>query len=452
MRRYVIAWFTTAAIVGTVACQGVRTTNALPFSTDATVRGALQGARGPSGYTETILHEFSASPDAASPEAGLILSADGTLYGTTTAGGTHKICFEGYKKGCGTVFSVDGAGEERLVYSFAGKPDASAPFAGLIEEHGELYGTTASGGDYLPCYSYGGDGCGTVFAIDRSGAERLLYQFKGDFGSGPKDGEVPMGRLISDGAGNFYGTTPFGGAHESGTIFRVTTNGSETVLYSFNGKGDGARPYSGVIRDTAGNLYGVTYFGGKSHCTGGCGTIFELGTGGSLTTLYHFKGLGDGGNPYGGLVMNSAGELLGTAQNYGNLQCNKRGGNPGCGTVFKLTADRKFRVIHTFAGSPDGAAPTESMMLDASGALYGTTPFGGDSTCNGGYSCGVAFEINHGRESVLHAFTGGRKDGEVPYGGLVRDAAGNLYGTTVSGGTGRCNRGCGVVFKLSPTP
>jgi uncharacterized repeat protein (TIGR03803 family) len=412
---------------------------------------ATRGSSRASSYTESLLHRFKSSPDAASPEAGLIFDAAGKLYGATIAGGTDSACPGGYDGGCGTVFTIDASGEERILYSFAGKPDASQPFAALLLESGKLYGTTASGGNVAACYSYGGNGCGTVFEVDKRGAETLLYQFQGNFGSGKGDGQGPKGGLVSNAAGNLYGTTPFGGAYESGTVFSVTKRGKERVLYSFTGYDDGGRPYSGVVRDAAGNLYGVAYFGGNQQCTGGCGTIFKLDNAGTLTTLYRFKGTKDGGNPIGGLVMDAAGNLYGTAQNYGNLKCNKRGGNPGCGTVFKLGPANKFTVLHDFAGSPDGAVPSESLILDEQGNLYGTTSFGGDETCNGGYSCGVAFEVSaSGHESVLYSFTGGKNDGEVPYGGLARDAMGNLYGTTVSGGVGPCSQGCGVVFKLTP--
>jgi uncharacterized repeat protein (TIGR03803 family) len=381
----------------------------------------------------------------------LLLDSFGNLYGTTTAGGHHPKCPGGYEDGCGTVFTIERSGKERLLYSFKGGPDASSPFAGLLLRRGELFGTTASGGNFSPCYTYGGDGCGTVFKIDKAGNESVMYDFKGNFGSGNADGQGPMGGLVSDTSGNLYGTTPFGGKYESGTVFEITKSGSEKVLYSFAGGGDGARPYSGVIRDVAGNLYGVTYLGGHTHCTSGCGTVFELDSSGSFATLYQFKGGQDGGNPRGGLVMDANGNLYGSAQNYGDLSCNKRGGNPGCGTIFEMTPTRKFMMLHSFGGSPDGATPSESLTLDKKGDVYGTTSFGGDQSCNGGYSCGVVFEIGaSGQELVLHKFAGGKNDGEVPYGGLARDFSGNLFGTTVSGGVGPCNRGCGVVFKLAP--
>lgn len=436
-----------------VACSGTtRDSGALPLGANAGSPNAAARASTATGYTETVLHRFASSPDAASPEAGLILDASGNLYGTTTAGGHRRGCPGGYDTGCGTVFTISASGKEALLYSFRGRPDASQPFAGLLRKDGNFYGTTASGGNVKTCYVYGGNGCGTVFKIDQSGTETILHEFGGNFGSGPVDGQGPMGGLVSDRAGSLYGTTPFGGKDSSGTVFKLSKSGTETVLYSFTGAADGARPYSGVIRDAAGNLYGVTYFGGHGLCTGGCGTVFKLTRAGSLTTLYQFKGTKDGGNPRGGLVMDVAGNLYGTAQNYGDLNCNKRGGNPGCGTVFKLNPSNKLTVLHTFSGSPDGATPSESLTIDNEGNIYGTASFGGDESCNGGYSCGVAFEVSaSGQESVIYTFTGGATDGEVPYGGLVRDSSGNLYGTTVSGGTGPCSQGCGLVFKLSPT-
>ncbi len=445
MRPRVAAACCLAGVLGTGCAQSTA-----PYVGE---RSAAQQFSRTTSYTETVLHRFKSSPDAASPEAGVFVDKAGNIFGTTIAGGTHPTCPNGYDKGCGTVFSLDATGKEHLVYSFAGDPDASEPFAGLLRSRGVFYGTTAVGGAYHPCYTYGGLGCGAVFKIGRHGKESLVYSFKGNFGTGVVDGQGPMGGVVTDAAGTLYGTTPFGGANETGTIFKITKQGAETVLYSFKDQNDGGRPYSGVIRDAAGNLYGVAYFGGQSACTGGCGTIFELKASGAFKTLYSFTGGDDGGNPIGGMVMDAAGNLYGTAQNYGNRSCNKRGGNPGCGTIFELNTKHKLTVLHEFAGDPDGAVPSESMIIDANGNLYGTTSFGGDNNCNGGYSCGTVFEVpSHGSEYVILTFTGGKKDGEVPYGPVARDAAGNLYGTTVSGGVGPCNRGCGIVFKLRPGP
>jgi uncharacterized repeat protein (TIGR03803 family) len=447
MRHYVVAAYWIAALSVTGCSQ-----SAAPYVSEQFSSRAVGGT---TAYTETVLHRFHSSPDGASPEAGVVLDAAGNIFGTTVSGGAHPGCPHGYGTGCGSIYTIDAAGTERVIYSFAGRPDASEPFAALLSKDGAFYGTTAVGGDYSPCYVYGGLGCGTIFKIDRHGAEHVLYDFEGNFGSGKTDGRSPQSALVADAAGNLYGTTTYGGSYDEddGTIFELSKAGVEKVLYAFQGRSDGAHPYSGVIRDGAGNLYGVAYSGGLSGCggAGGCGTVFELSPSGSLTTLYSFTGKKDGGNPLGGMVMDAAGNLYGTTQAYGNVNCNKKGGNPGCGTVFKLTMQRKLKVLHVFEGDPDGAVPSENLIMDAEGNLYGTTSFGGDNKCNGGYSCGTVFEVDvHDHESVLHTFTGGKDDGEVPYGPVTRDAAGDLYGTTVSGGTGPCERGCGIVFRLSP--
>jgi uncharacterized repeat protein (TIGR03803 family) len=404
-------------------------------------------------YSERILHKFTGSPDAANPEAGLIRDVDGKLYGTTVEGGANSNCPGGFGMGCGTVFAIDAGGNERVVYSFAGTPDGSTPFADLLSDaSGNLYGTTAAGGNGKVCLSFNPDGCGTAFKVDTAGNESILHNFLGYFGSGRDDGEGPKGSLIANPDGALFGATAFGGLGSSGVIFEINTNGKERILHDFDGHGsDGDGSYAGLVRDTTGNLYGTTYQGGGGNCIGGCGSVFELDHAGVFTTLYQFTGGQDGGNPYGGLIMDASGNLYGTAQNYGNLACTKQGGNPGCGTVFKLSSTRTLTVLHTFAGSPDGATPSATLIRDGNGNIYGATPFGGDQSCNGGYSCGVVFKIGRsGRETILHTFTGGAHDGEVPYGGLYRDSSGDLFGTTVSGGKGPCQQGCGIVFELVP--
>src|SRR5580692_5560259 len=238
MRRRSLACLTLMSLLGAGCSWG--TNPAVPtFAGSSSNRPS--GIRGAFTYKERLLHRFKGSPDGASPEAGLILDMSGNLYGTTTAGGRHLHCPGGYDTGCGTAFAIDAAGTERALYSFAGKPDASSPFAGLLRWRGVLYGTTASGGNVSACYSYGGNGCGTVFKVDGNGAETILYQFQGNFGSGKADGQGPMGGLVANAGGNLYGTTPFGGKYESGTIFEIAKGGKETVLYSFTGKGDGTR-------------------------------------------------------------------------------------------------------------------------------------------------------------------------------------------------------------------
>jgi uncharacterized repeat protein (TIGR03803 family) len=404
-------------------------------------------------YSERVVYKFLGSPDGANPEAGVILGFDGNLYGTTVEGGANVNCPGGFGMGCGTVFAIDSSGNERVVYSFAGSPDGSTPFASLLSDAaGNLYGTTAAGGNGKVCLSFNPDGCGTAFKIDAAGHESILHDFLGYFGSGRGDGEGPKGSLFRNADGSLFGATAYGGRRSAGVIFEIRPGRRERILHDFDGHGsDAGGSYAGLVRDSTGSFYGTTYQGGGGNCIGGCGSVFKLDPAGVFTTLYRFTGGKDGGNPYGGLVLDASGDLFGTAQNYGNLACNKQGGNPGCGTVFELDRSRKLTVLHTFAGSPDGASPTATLLRDASGDLYGATPFGGDASCNGGYSCGVVFKINtSGHESVLYTFKGGAHDGEVPYGGVYRDNAGDLFGTTVSGGKGPCQQGCGIVFELIP--
>lgn len=405
-------------------------------------------------YSELIVHKFLGSPDGANPEAGVIRSVDGYLYGTTVEGGANSNCPGGFGMGCGTVFALDPSGNERVVYSFGGTPDGSTPFASLLSDSaGNLYGTTASGGHAKVCLSFNPDGCGTVYKIDTAGNESILHNFLGYFGSGRDDGEAPKGSLVANSDGALFGATAYCGLGSSGVIYEIHPDGRERIRHDFNGNGsDGDGSYAGLVRDSTGDLYGTTYAGGGGSCTGGCGSVFKLNPAGVFTTLHSFTGGSDGGNPYGGLVMDASGNLYGTAQNYGNLSCAKKGGNPGCGTVFELNRERKLILLHTFAGSPDGATPSAAILLDANGNIYGATSFGGDQACNGGYSCGVVFKINRsGQGTILHTFTGGANDGEVPYRGLYRDAAGDLFGTAVSGGKGPCQQGCGVVIELIPS-
>lgn len=233
-----------------------------------------------------------------------------------------------------------------------------------------------------------------------------------------------------------------------------------TVLYSFTGP-DGGRPFSGVIRDAAGNLYGTTYSGGAY----GYGTVFKINKYGKEKVLYSFSGGADGANPVGGLVRDAAGNLYGTTDGGGNPYC---GFGQYCGTVYKVDKYGKETVLYRFGGLPDGHTADSSLILDAFGNLYGTTQAGGDNGCNPGYGCGTVFKINtQSREIILHTFTGTRElDGAFPYASLVADANGNLYGTTKLGGAPTCitapipgllpqaqpeinTGGCGTVFKIN---
>ena len=305
----------------------------------------------------------------------------------------------------------------RTLYRFAGGMDGSNPYGGLIADaEGNLYGTTAYGGS-SNCES--GLGCGTVFKLDKTGKgkETVLYSF-----TGGTDGANPYAGLIRDADGNLYGTTAFGGSSNAGTVFRLDATGKETVLYSFSGV-DGENPYASLIRDAAGNLYGTTFRGGES----GLGTVFKLDGAGNETVLHSFNGA-DGQNPYADLTRDAEGNLYGTT-NYG--------GDSNLGTVFKLDRAGNETVLHSF-NLADGAEPTAPLIRDAEGNLYGTTGAGGES------NWGTVFKLDKtGNETVLHSFS--FADGGFPFGGrLIRDVAGNLYGTTSEGGAAYN----GTVFRL----
>jgi uncharacterized repeat protein (TIGR03803 family) len=263
--------------------------------------------------TETILHSFTHGPrDGAQPCAGLVRDAKGNLYGTTPFGG-NASCRRG---GCGVVFKVSPSGKTVMLHVFAGNPDGAIPMAGLTRDRaGNLYGTTLEGGD----------GAGIVFKLDPKGFETVLYRF-----TLLANGESPSGGLVRDTAGNLYGVTGAGGDPNChcGVIYKLDKSGVEAVLYSFKGGSDGALPVGNLVRDSAGNFYGVTQNGGNP--TGqGVGTVFKLDLNGVETVLHSFAGFPhDGALPFAGLARDSAGTLYGTTW---------EGGTNDSGTVFKLT-------------------------------------------------------------------------------------------------------------------
>lgn len=306
--------------------------------------------------SETVLHSFeSGSEDGKNPRAGVIDVA-GRLYGTTVAGGVAS-CY------CGTVFKVTLSGAETVLHSFAGEPDGYGPEYGLLDVNGTLYGTTANGG---------ANGDGTVFAITTSGAESVLHSFAGE-----PDGAHPKSGLINVN-GTLFGTTYYGGANCSshggcGTIFTLTASGAESVLYSFKGgSGDGEWPTQAALLDVNGALYGTTKRGGTKNR----GTVFSITTSGKETVLHSFGGSGDGIYPYGGLI-DVNGTLYGTTSNGGSVSCGVRYGNiPGCGTVFSITTSGKESVLHSFGAPKDGKYPY-SGLINVDDTLYGTTTAGG---------------------------------------------------------------------------
>jgi len=391
----------------------------------------VAAARSSRAQTLTTLYAFTGGTYGGNPTAGLVRDAKGNLYGTTVNGGTY---------GNGTVFEVSAGGKGTVLHSFAGSPDGANPWAGLVRDgKGDLYGATYWGGTY---------GGGTVFELTKKGTETVLYSFCSL--GGCDDGQSSFGGLVRDALGSLYGATNFGGAYGYGTVFEVTPAGNETVLYNFQGSPDGGYPESPLFRDSKGNLYGTTMVGGVSGCDSyggyGCGTVFEVTPSGTETVLHSFGGPpNDGAGPDTGLVRDAKGNLYGTTT---------FGGAYNFGTVFKLTKKGAETVLHDFEGGPsDGQGPGAGLIRDKQGNFYGTTSVGGGS--GGGYGWGTIFKMApDGIVTVLYSFTGGA-DGGYPFGDLVMDEQGNLYGTTVYGGVAgsgcwSSGPGCGTVFKLTP--
>ena len=385
------------------------------FAALGAVLTVAAGGSASAAPTETVLHSFSGS-DGAQPIAGLLADGNGNLYGTTAKGGAS---------GNGVVFKLAPGGTYTVLYSFTGGSAGRFPQAGLIaDSSGNLYGTTQFGGAM---------GNGVVFKLAPGGTETVLYSFC--HLPGCTDGAYPQAGLIADSSGNLFGTTPYGGTSNDGVVFKLTSGGTYTVLYSFSGGGDGAFPGAPLIADGSGNLYGTTAAGGASND----GVVFKLTPGGTETVLHSFTG-SDGAGPFAGLISDSNGNLYGTTA---------AGGAPGYGVVFKLTPGGTYTVLYSFTGGSDGANPAFGLTADNSGNLYGTTPSGGASGC-GASGCGVVFKLTSGgTETVLYTFTG-LGDGAFPGSGLTADSSGDLFGTTFAGGAS----GNGTVFELpvAPTP
>ena len=326
------------------------------------------------GGTETVLHSFTGGTDGAGPLAGLIADSRGNLYGTA-----EKV-----------VFKLSPSGTETVLYSFTGGSDGNGADAGLIaDSSGNLYGTTIAGGK---------SGYGTVVKLSPGGTETVLYSFCSL--PNCTDGSFPIAGLIADSSGNLYGTTVFGGASGDGVVFKLTPGGTETVLYSFTGGSDGANPYAGLFADSSSNLYGTAEYGGARSCLGmnvGCGVVFKLSPSGTETVLYSFTGGSDGGNPTAGLIADSSGNLYGTTS--AGASGSGCGGkfDFGCGVVFKLSPNGTYTVLHSFTGGSDGGVPLAGLIADSSGNLYGTTEGGGDLECNTPdvpvLGCGVVFKL-----------------------------------------------------------
>ena len=386
--------------------------------------------------TFNVLHTFTGGGDGASPGAGLTMDKGGNFFGTTESGGASG------PNGYGTVFKLSHTRfgwSLTPLYTFTGNEDGASPAARvIIGPNGTLYGTTSAGGGN----GCGGGGCGTVFNLRppmnastnalTDWIEVVLYRFTGGV-----DGASPVGDLVFDQDGNIYGTTTGGGSSQMGTVYALTPadgGWTQNVLWTFSGGKDGGKPAAGVIFDNAGNLYGTTQIGGMN----GFGSVFQLAAAGSSwsqSTVYSFQNGSDGANPAGGLIFDSSGNLYGTTTSKGQGQggtvfeltprqngawaftvlyafAGQSGNGPqssltmdatgnlfgttykdgayGSGSVFKLTSSNDgwtYTDLHDFTSGSDGAQPAGSLVLDAGGNLYGT------ALAAGGFDCGILFAI-----------------------------------------------------------
>ena len=309
-------------------------------------------------------------------------------------------------------------GDEKVLYNFAGASKGAFPVAGVVmDRNGNLYGTS-QGGDISSDF-------GTIFRMSPNGKhERELHVF----GNVP-DGNSPQSELLGLGNGDFYGVAG-SGAGGAGAVFKITSAGQYSVVYSFLGGVDGANPSANLVTGNDSNFLSTTYNGG-AHTWG---TVFSVTASGGQSVIYSFTGGADGRNPSTGVAIDKAGNIYGTTY---------FGGTKDFGVVFKLTPGGTETVLHSFTGGADGANPLGNLLLDRKGNLYGTANQGG----NGGN--GTVFRISAaGVFKVLYRFTGnlnGGSDGANPAGDLYRDAAGTLYSTTQNGG----EHASGTVFKLT---
>jgi uncharacterized repeat protein (TIGR03803 family) len=442
--------------------------------------------------TLTPLHSF-AGTDGENPVAGLVQGSDGYFYGTTESGGAYT---NQYGQG-GTVFKITTNGVLTTLYAFgmvtnaASYPlDGSEPEAGLVQgSDGYFYGTTAYGGTY---------NCGTVFKISTNGVLTNLHTF-----DGAGDGENPLPGLVQGIDGNFYGTTSVGGYYPYGvgTVFRISTNGVLTTLYLFRGGDDGGTPQAGLVLGSDGNFYGTTSQGGTTNNNNyygyyGYGIVYKITTNGVLTNLYSFTGGADGGNPQAGLVLGSDGKLYGTTFQGGT--------NLYGGTVFEISTNGALASLYSFSGGNDGVNPAAALVQGNDGSFYGTTSYGGTNSgygtafrisANGALTSlcsfangppsgliqasdgkfygttsggvyggeGSVFAIStNGTLTYLHFFDGviesfvipPDNDGANPRAGLVQGSDGSFYGTTYYGGTsylfyGGQEQTLGTVFKIT---
>jgi uncharacterized repeat protein (TIGR03803 family) len=377
--------------------------------------------------TYSVLYSFAGGTgDGATPSGLLVEDGSGNFYGTTASGGASNA---------GTVFELTSSGVESVLYSFTGASDGAVPQAGVFRDtDGTLYGTTNSGGDSV-CK------CGTVFKLSPALELTVLHQFKGVPADGANPG--PSSRLISVN-GELYSVTTYGGNSNQcgnegcGVVFRVTKGGKETLVYQFQGAGDGIWPVS-LVRDAAGILYGSAQGG-----WGGAGTTYKLDTSGNFLGYVDLE-YQDGSYVIGHIIVDTNGNIHGLTSWAGHNGCSR-----GCGSIYDIdSATGTVTAISKFSAGA-GGSKSAAGVVDVGGVLYGTTQQGGTSTnCTDG--CGVIYQLSKTSQySALHSFTG--TDGALG-GEMVLGRDGSLYGVTSAGGSGSCTgttNGCGIIFKYTP--
>ncbi len=383
--------------------------------------------------TPKVIYSFGGGSDGEYLDTELVVDSAGNLYGSSVQGGTF---------GGGTVFELSPSGSgwtHTVLYNFTGAADGGEPYKGVtLDAQGNLYGTAVTGGTGAGCEG----GCGVVFKLTHSGGtwtQSVIHNF-----SGGNDGSGPGSPVSFDAHGNLYGMAPTGGAHSFGTVYQMTpVSGGGwkfNVIHAFTGGADGLGGGAGRLTfDAAGNIYGVSTSGGAK----GHGDVFViLNNQGKwfLKPLYAFEDQPDGASPYGGVIFDKAGNLYGTTY---------YAGANDLGSVYKLShANGAWTesVIHSFKGGSDGDSPISTLVADAKGNLYGTTSDGGSVGCG----CGTIFKMSPSSggswtESTVYQFPG-VPNGAFAYNGLASDLKGNLYGTTVHGGTGND----GAIYQFTP--
>jgi uncharacterized repeat protein (TIGR03803 family) len=357
--------------------------------------------------------------------SGMALGRDGDLYGTTQQGGSHSA---------GTVYKISTKGNIVTLHNFCSVTsctDGASPSSSLIlATDGNFYGTTFGDGNTSTC---GAPGCGTVFKITPAGKLTTLHNFCSL--SSCQDGANPYAGLVEGSDGNFYGTTSALGTGSQGTVFKITSGGQLTTLYTFEGM-DGAAPFGQLIQATDGNFYGTTSSGGSA----GDGTIFRMTPTGSLTTLHSFSGK-DGSTPYAGLFQSLQGIIHKPLGDFWGTTSS--GGVNGEGTLFTISFSGKLDTLYNFCQAKDctdGASPYAGVVMDNTGAVWGVTSGGGSA------NLGMLFYTTDGHILVLvHSFcTTTCEDGLQPQASLVQHTDGTLYGTTPNGA-----EGFGTIFTVS---